>query len=157
MFSSNMMESAKGGNVDIHDVSASCFKGFLYYLYTDNLPQKNIGDIALELLMLSNLYNVPRLMTLLEKIITASIEDETVCDLLQAAEAYQADQLKGQCIRYLKRRLYKEEMSEKEVFEKLSKELRNDVLAAMDRVYDPNKPPKNVIQDSTAFKKKNPT
>ena len=68
--------------IDIPGVSLEAFLAFLEYLYTDHAPIEE-GD-SLGILELSNLYVMPRLMSMCELYVSKEVERQTAVSIAEA-------------------------------------------------------------------------
>eukprot|EP01127_Copromyxa_protea_P013061 TRINITY_DN3470_c0_g1_i1.p1 TRINITY_DN3470_c0_g1~~TRINITY_DN3470_c0_g1_i1.p1 ORF type:complete len:592 (-),score=112.57 TRINITY_DN3470_c0_g1_i1:19-1794(-) len=131
MFSSGFAE-AKQEVVKIPDTSKETFSAFLTFLYSAHAP---IEDDSCGLLELSDIYGVPRLLTLCELYITKEVErataediknsDISVVDILLLSQQHGATQLEEFCLHFISSNY--QPMSKRDDFNKLSGKNRDYV------------------------------
>jgi speckle-type POZ protein len=106
---SHGMEEEKKGEVHILEFEPIVIKELLHYIYTGhrsnctNSHASNINiDVPIEQLFLAaTKYQVLGLVELCEEIFVAQLSNETVLGLLQVADTYNAQFLKGKCLQYI--------------------------------------------------------
>lgn len=111
----------------IDDTEPKIFKGFLKFLYTDDLEHVNatiraclegtsssdtasgITNISLlqDLLALGHKYQVHHLLSWCQQQLCGRITDEEVCSVLCQAHLCEAERLEGVCLSYIKERMSK--------------------------------------------------
>jgi len=85
----------------IEDCDATTFKGFLRFLYTDDLDC--IKELSLQsMLAVSHKYQVARLQLYCEQQLCDGITTENICSVLRQAHLYQASQLEKVCLTFLR-------------------------------------------------------
>ena len=91
------------------DASHATATLFLKYFYTGELCWPEGPDApsrhqcALELLQLADKYNVPVLLCAAEVVLSQAVDENTCCELLDIADTYHAEQLKGLCLHRVKK------------------------------------------------------
>eukprot|EP01114_Cavostelium_apophysatum_P001585 TRINITY_DN11385_c0_g1_i1.p1 TRINITY_DN11385_c0_g1~~TRINITY_DN11385_c0_g1_i1.p1 ORF type:complete len:277 (+),score=55.33 TRINITY_DN11385_c0_g1_i1:76-906(+) len=104
MFKSGMKEASEG-LVHVTDVSYATLSTMLTFLYTDQL---NIDpNTAVELLQVSEKYQLDELKAATEDFIRMSIESDNVIDLLMAADMHNARKLRKACVKFAVRHFSK--------------------------------------------------
>ena len=83
MFLNMDMKEAKVGEVEIKDVTAETMDMFLYYLYNEKVEDTKLVDT--NLLFAAEKYNIPGLLKLCVKQLTASLSMDNVLDILLCA------------------------------------------------------------------------
>lgn len=96
------MREAIDKKIVIHDTNPALFKIFLEYLYSGVLNRRDLStDQLLELILLSDRYEMDSLKQTCEHILKSSIDFESALYLLGFADQYNANILKKQCIKYI--------------------------------------------------------
>lgn len=102
MFASGMIESAKR-EVNIREGQFDAFYGLILYLYTDcfyrGAPNSKTAQLALDILPLAELYDLPRLVQLCEMTLIDSniISVDNVLELYEVCCRLNAKNLKNRC------------------------------------------------------------
>ncbi|XP_076252355.1 uncharacterized protein LOC143191312 isoform X3 [Rhynchophorus ferrugineus] len=120
------MKEAINKKIEIHDTNPTIFKLFLEYLYGGNLQKKDLSmEQLLELLLLSDRYEMDTLKNTCEYFLKSSIETDTALYLLGVADQYNANILKRRCIRYIADH---NELTENEEFYDLPLPLQSEIF-----------------------------
>ena len=98
MFELDMAEK-RDDHVVIEDLSADAVSDLLTFIYTDSAP--NIKEIAQELLVAAEKYNIPRLKAVCEEELAKSLDIDNVIDRLLQSETYQAFYLKDAALHWI--------------------------------------------------------
>lgn len=98
MLASGMQEGSTGV-IPVSDVAPDVFDALLFFIYTDDLPEKlNCGKMeitmAQHLLMASDMYQLERLCAICEKRLVDTVETETVSTTLMLADKCNAANLR---------------------------------------------------------------
>lgn len=102
MFASGMIESAKR-EVHIREGQYDAFYGLILYLYTDSFyrgtPNHKTDQLALDIMQLAELYDLPRLVQLCESTLIESniISLDNVLELYEVCNRLNAKNLKIKC------------------------------------------------------------
>ncbi|KAJ8680814.1 hypothetical protein QAD02_016601 [Eretmocerus hayati] len=98
MFDNGFKES-NSNEVEIEDHSFEAMKEFFRYVYAAKV--NDIGEHAVELLMLSNKYEVGGLKSLCEQSLIKSLENVNVLDCLNLANLHNAKILELKCVNFI--------------------------------------------------------
>lgn len=133
MFTIGFKES-KDNMVELPEFDAESMRIFLRYIYKDRLEFNDTTTINLKLtiLQMADRYQVPRLKTLSELELIKSLSEETVCEILKAADTYSAKNLLNKALLYT--RIHKNSLADHEDMISVlahSEELARDVLKAI--------------------------
>jgi len=123
MFSSGMIE-AQASKIIITDMTATAFRAFLEFLYSDHVELNE--NLALELLQQADKYSVADLKTVCEASLAANITPENFVKVGQAAELVEAVSLRQAVVSYIGRNMRK--LKERKDFEEISDGLLRDSL-----------------------------
>jgi len=100
IFEDIIIDTSLGKTIEFEvDLSADlsiAFRIMMKYIYSDRLEQDGIEDIeefAIDIFYLAYLYELPRLMSLCEKILIEGIDNDNCVDLFQLAKSYQSSNL----------------------------------------------------------------
>lgn len=96
-------EERKKGVIQIKDCNAPAFKAFIKYLYTEEID--NIEDVADDLLVLGDKYDVQCLRKRCEKYLSDTINESNAISLLIKADMSNCQVLKNGAISFIKSRL----------------------------------------------------
>jgi len=99
MFTGGYKESTDAC-IPIPDVSYDVFLCILTFLYTGK-PREVVPDMAVEVMGAANLYNIEPLKRMCADVISRGLNVDNVACVLQAADSYQALQLRSTCIDYM--------------------------------------------------------
>ncbi|KAL6843964.1 hypothetical protein ACP4OV_025637 [Aristida adscensionis] len=91
-------------HIKIDDMEPSIFQAFLYFLYTDSLPEHCNADenvVTQHLLVAADRYGVDRLRLICEAKLYHGIDVQTVATTLALAEQHHCLQLKEVCLRFI--------------------------------------------------------
>jgi len=98
MFESDMKEN-RDRRVVIDDLSADVVGDLLTFIYTDSAP--NIKDLASELLMAAEKYNVPRLKAACEAELLRSLHVDNVVVRLTESDMVRSDELRDAALQFI--------------------------------------------------------
>lgn len=98
MFEHNMKER-KQNRVTIVDVEYNVLREMLVYIYTDESP--NMKDMANELLVVADKYDLPGLKIMCEEYLGLALTVENAADMLVFADMHCAKQLKARSIQFV--------------------------------------------------------
>ena len=101
MFDADMKEKLSG-RVVIEDLSADVVDNLVTFIYTDSAP--DIWELAAELLMAAEKYNIARLKAVCELHLALSLNLDNVVDLLVLADLHDAGQLRRSTLDFIVRR-----------------------------------------------------
>jgi len=99
MFTSGYKESTEA-TIPIPDVSYDVFLCVLAFLYTGK-PREMTPETAVEVMSLANLYGIDSLKRICADIVTKGLNVQNAAYILQAADAYQAAQLRATCLNFM--------------------------------------------------------
>jgi hypothetical protein len=98
MFETNMMESSSG-EVTLPDTSPSTLHSILAFCYRDEAIIS--PDIAIDLLLASKRYTLPRLGEMVETVVSYSLDNDNVASVHDVAKLYGYNGLKEACENYI--------------------------------------------------------
>ena len=119
MFHSDMKEN-RSNEIEVVDANPDVVKGMLYFLY-GGLPPKNLAEIAFELYVIADKYNLVKLRSICESSICDNLNAENVVDTLLLAEKYARENMKS-----LARAFFKANIGEVEKAKENQEKLKND-------------------------------
>ena len=93
------MEERKQNKVKITDVDHKVVQEMLTYIYTDTSP--NLKDMADDLLIVANKYDLERLKFMCEEFLCSKITRENAVSMLILADQHNADCLKAYAINFI--------------------------------------------------------
>merc|ERR1712196_346332 len=99
MFTGGYKESTDAC-ITIPDVSYEVFLCILSFLYTGK-PREIAPEMAIEVMGVANLYNIEPLKRMCAEVISRGLCVENVASVLQAADSYQALQLRSTCLDFM--------------------------------------------------------
>jgi len=123
MFSSGMIK-AQASKITIIDMTATAFKAFLEFLYSDHVELNE--SLALELLQQADKYSVADLKTVCETSLAANITPENFVKIGKIAELVEAVSLRQAVVNYTGRNIKK--LKERKDFEEISDSLLRDSI-----------------------------
>lgn len=135
------MQESKTKEIEISEVPSKVFLNVLHYLYNDQLlPEMQLStfasssssstlvDMAVEILMVANEYNLSRLVAICEQLLAKLVDEENVVLLFSLAEFHQAEQLKTVCLHYMKWKMGSAKLITNVEFRSQSKETQQQLL-----------------------------
>jgi len=101
MFKTDMKEKLER-RVNIEDLNSQAVRSLLDFVYTDAVPDSSVM-VTEQLLHAAHKYDMPRLKTLCEEAMAASLKTENAAELMSTAHLYNAAQLLSAAKRFLVR------------------------------------------------------
>jgi hypothetical protein len=99
MLTGEFMES-RASEVALEEVKYETFVLFLEYMYSDHVDVAT-ADIAMDLFQVADRFGVERLKKICEGELVASIKLDNAAQILLAADAFNAEQLRERCLSYI--------------------------------------------------------
>jgi len=87
------------GRVEIPDITRDIMESLLKYIYTGNVD--SLEKNALDLLIVSEKYQMDHLKTLCSQYLSVNLAEDSVASILIIADLHRAQDLKQQCIAYI--------------------------------------------------------
>jgi len=91
MFDANMVENASG-KIEVPDADSKAFRGMLEYIYGGMHP-KNLDEISIDLFVIADKYDIPKLRDICEWNIRANLNVDSVVDALLLAHRHNLGKL----------------------------------------------------------------
>jgi len=123
MFSSGMLE-AQASKITITDMTATAFRAFLEFLYSDHVELN--FDLALELLQQADKYSVADLKTHCETYLSANLRPENYVTVGQVSELVEASSIRQAVVEYIGKNMKK--LKGRKDFEQISDYLLRDSI-----------------------------
>ena len=120
MLSSRMKESTSN-EIIISDFDHDAVKEFIRFLYLDKCDKDILDKHAKSLLAMAHKYEVKGLLNITVDYLTKTLSDDTVVELLQLADLYEAENLKMKALKFIKTNL--KDLTKAGRFSPLSQEL----------------------------------
>lgn len=103
MLMHELTNETKSGVLEICDLDYEVVYELIYYIYCGRC-QKEIGDIATDLLIAADKYRLVELKNHCEKFLVENLANENVCQLLILGDLYNAERLQERAVQFILQR-----------------------------------------------------